>query len=244
MFSSSFFRFTPVVVAVFLFLLTSDALSRSSKWDDLKEIKGEVTSVVDGDTIKIKTKEVVEGVAEEKVYKVRLLGIDTPETNYMGQSQGHWGDQASQYLTNKLPIGQKVKIEFGVQKIDRYGRLLGHVWKGKTHVNRLVLSKGLAVNYCIYPEVKYCKDFALVTRDNISRKKGFYSDSDFVIPYEWRRVVSERPYEKYVGSLFTEIVYEPDQVETIPVSDRIFFFEREDVQPPFRLEDMIWFLLN
>ena len=68
-----------------------------------------VTQVIDGDTIRV-----------EGGYKVRYIGIDTPE---MGEAFGMEAWQANR----KLVEGKKVRLERDVSETDKYGRLLRYV---------------------------------------------------------------------------------------------------------------------
>src|SRR5687767_2646396 len=60
-----------------------------------------VERVVDGDTINLSTP--VLGTT-----KVRLVSIDTPETNYQGKAQQPWGNAAKNYLAQLLPPGTSI----------------------------------------------------------------------------------------------------------------------------------------
>jgi micrococcal nuclease len=65
---------------------------------------------VDGDTIEISP--TIDGVED-----VRLIGIDTPETVDPSEEVEPYGHKASAFATNEL-AGEKVDLEFGVEKID------------------------------------------------------------------------------------------------------------------------------
>src|SRR6188472_3747992 len=78
----------------------------------------EVLRVVDGDTIDIRDD--VRGRL-----RVRLLGIDTPETEKPGYTVGCWGPEATQF-TESTMTGQRVALEPDPtqDRTDRYGRTL------------------------------------------------------------------------------------------------------------------------
>lgn len=81
-----------------------------------KYIQTKVISVVDGDTIKI----IVNGKEE----KLRLIGIDTPESVHLDKKKNtKEGKIASEYTKSRLE-GRDIKVEFDVQERDKYGRLL------------------------------------------------------------------------------------------------------------------------
>jgi micrococcal nuclease len=75
-----------------------------------------VARVVDGDTIEISP--AIDGVVE-----VRLIGVDTPETKDPDESVEPYGPEASAFATDEL-TGRRVGLEFDVERIDQYDRLL------------------------------------------------------------------------------------------------------------------------
>lgn len=89
-----------------------------------------VARVVDGDTI---------GLGNGR--RVRLVQIDAPES--AGEC---YGGQATRVLSKLLPPGTRVVLERdpALDNIDRYGRLLRYVHKGRTNVNLLLVRRGAA----------------------------------------------------------------------------------------------------
>ena len=85
-------------------------------------IKARVTSVVDGDTIRVRSLE----ATRRSHYTVRLIGIDTPEV-YGGVECG--GPQASAYMKRLAPTGRRVRLltDPSQDTFDRYDRLLAYV---------------------------------------------------------------------------------------------------------------------
>jgi micrococcal nuclease len=83
---------------------------------------GVVTSVVDGDTLHVRS-----GGRE---VKVRLLGIDTPETHRPGTPVECGGRQASASMARLAPVGSHVTLATDPtqDRVDRYGRLLAYVF--------------------------------------------------------------------------------------------------------------------
>jgi len=202
---------------------TSKCTSRD--WQNVESIPAIIEKVVDGDTIKISY--------QDEIYNIRMLSIDTPETHFQGKSQGYWGDQAAEELATLVPRGSKVEIVFDEEKCDRYGRLLAYVFKDGVNINLEMVKSGLAVNYCIAPNVMFCKEFGTAVDRNIKKKQGIFSDSTLELPYEWRRQMSRRPHEKYIGNLDTKLVYAPGSLDQVPVGKRIFFMKRQDVSAPY-----------
>jgi micrococcal nuclease len=82
------------------------------------ELKGTVSSVVDGDTIKV--------ISRGFETPVRLIGIDTPETRHPSEPVQCFGPAASARASRLLPVGQQVRLVSDPTQAtrDRYGRFL------------------------------------------------------------------------------------------------------------------------
>ncbi|MBN22228.1 MAG: hypothetical protein CL678_13185 [Bdellovibrionaceae bacterium] len=199
-----------------------------SDWAGQKKVKAKVVKVVDGDTVRVET--------SFGMYSIRMLSIDTPETKYYGRSQGVWGERAYQHLQGLLKEGDAVTVELSDEACDRYGRMLGYVWKSRKNMNREMLKASLAVNYCIYPNIKYCKSFGRITKNNIQNKKGIYGDPKLELPYDWRREVMDRLPEKWVGNIYTQEVYPPEDYRQVPVGARIFFIHKKDIPENYQIK--------
>lgn len=70
--------------------------------------------IVDGDTIEVAAR-------DGTTHRVRLIGIDTPETGEC------YGGEATAALADLLPLGSPVALIRDVSETDRYGRLLRYV---------------------------------------------------------------------------------------------------------------------
>ena len=129
-----------------------------------------VQKVVDGDTFYIKK--------DGKDIKVRLIGVDTPESvapSASGKENTKEGERAAEYL--KELIDQKnVYLEYDLDNYDQYGRLLAYVYKSdqKTMVQRVLLSEGYAKVVTYQPNVKYAEEFVELQREARSSGKGFW----------------------------------------------------------------------
>ncbi|WP_437673025.1 thermonuclease family protein [Sorangium sp. So ce131] len=193
--------------------------------------RGQVVKVVDGDTIRVRDEiGVLRGV--------RLLSIDTPETHFLGASQGRWAEAAAARLSELLPVGAEVEIQTDVQKFDSYGRVLGFVLSGGQLVNRQLLEEGLAATYIVAPNLRHARDFCEVARRSFTEKRGFFSDPSVQLPYEFRWSLRGRSHARLVGSLSRGQVFELSERDQVPCWDRVFFFDVRDVRAPFvRAED-------
>jgi micrococcal nuclease len=117
-----------------------------------------VVRVVDGDTLIAAF-----GTAEERV---RLIGIDTPETKKPDTPVECFGTEASARLHELLPEGEALRLERDVEERDRYGRLLAYVYRAGDglFVNEALVAQGYAAAATIPPNVAHRDDFASAAR--------------------------------------------------------------------------------
>jgi len=93
-----------------------------------------------------------------KFEKVRLIGMDTPETVKPHTPVMFYGKEASAYSKGRLNK-QTVTLEWDIQRRDQYGRLLAYVWIGKEMLNETLIKLGYARLYTFPPDVKYVSRF-------------------------------------------------------------------------------------
>lgn len=104
----------------------------------------QVKKVYDGDTVLLANGQ-----------KVRLLGINTPEVEGRNKTAQAGGEEAKRWLTAQLK-NQKVRLETGLEKKDKYGRLLAHLFtEDKQHINFELVKNGLATVNMHPPNLKY-----------------------------------------------------------------------------------------
>lgn len=135
-----------------------------------------IDRVVDGDTLKLTNGD-----------RVRLIGVDTPEVHYSDKllrdakktnsdikTIQEMGKKASDF-TKKLVGGKKVRLEFDVERKDRYGRLLAYVYlEDGTFVNAEIIKEGYGQVMTIPPNVKHSEDFVKLQREARDGGKGLW----------------------------------------------------------------------
>lgn len=124
--------------------------------------KAIVEKVIDGDTIKVK----IESIS----YRVRLIGIDAPESVHPDQTKNtERGKQSSKFVKSILNVGQTVYLQKDQSDEDRYGRLLRYVWLiepkeedllNEQHIiynmlNAILINQGYAVAKAYKPDILY-----------------------------------------------------------------------------------------
>lgn len=122
-----------------------------------------VGSVSDGDTF-----------ACDNGARVRLLLIDTPK-----KSQAPYGEQARQALAALIPVGSDVRLEFDVEKQDRYGRLLAYVYRDGAMANEEMARQRYALSLTYPPNVKYVDQIRAAVEDARAARRGLHSGSGF-----------------------------------------------------------------
>jgi micrococcal nuclease len=127
-----------------------------------------VKRVVDGDTFWIDD-------GSEKGIKVRLIGVDAPESRNTGTKEiAYFGKEASGYLT-KLIAGKNVRLEYDAGRYDKYGRTLAYVYlKDGTFVNAKLVREGYATVMTVPPNVKYADTFLKLERKARNQSRGMW----------------------------------------------------------------------
>jgi micrococcal nuclease len=127
-----------------------------------------LVKVVDGDTIDVR----VDGTKE----RVRLIGIDTPETKKPNTPVQCYGPEASAFTTSLLPVGTALYLERDVEARDKYDRLLAYVYlTDGTFVNLQIIDQGYAHVLTIPPNVAHADEFLQGARDARAAGAGLWS---------------------------------------------------------------------
>ena len=106
-------------------------------------------SVTDGDTIRAMV-----GGTEERI---RYIGMDTPERGRPCFSEA---TDANRRILSR----GKLRLEYDVERRDRYGRLLAYVYAGDTFVNAELVEQGFARRYTVPPNVLHAGTFGRLER--------------------------------------------------------------------------------
>lgn len=139
-----------------------------------EDVKGETTlaaivRIVDGDTIVVSL-----GGKEEKV---RLIGVNTPETVDPRKPVECFGKEAKEYM-KQLLSGKKVRLEADTtqQERDRYGRLLRYIFlENGLLVNQVLIRDGYAYEYTYDLPYQYQSEFKKAETDARNAGRGLWS---------------------------------------------------------------------
>jgi micrococcal nuclease len=126
-----------------------------------------VTNVVDGDTIDV---EIDLGFDISFSSRVRLAGIDTPESRTTNKAEKVLGLEAKEYVKSKIKDAKEVVIK--TEKMDsseKYGRILGWVFLdgSKISINEQMIADGYAWGYLGDTKVK---DFEALAKVRAKKK--------------------------------------------------------------------------
>ena len=126
-----------------------------------------VTNVIDGDTIDV---DIDLGFDISFSSRVRLAGIDTPESRTTNKAEKVLGLEAKEYVKSKIKDAKEVVIK--TEKIDsseKYGRILGWLFLdgSKVSVNEQMIADGYAWGYLGDTKVK---DFEALAKVRAKKK--------------------------------------------------------------------------
>jgi micrococcal nuclease len=123
-----------------------------------------VERVVDGDTIVVGSE------------RVRLIGVDTPETKKPGTPVQCFGKKATAFTTRFID-GRKVRLELDAEPRDRYGRLLAYVIRTEDgrSLNAALVREGYARTLTIPPNVRHADEYARLARAAREHDRGLWS---------------------------------------------------------------------
>jgi endonuclease YncB( thermonuclease family) len=166
-------------------------------------LKGRIVWVADGDTVTL--------LDERKtLHKIRLAGIDAPETAMP------YGRQATLHLAS-LVLGKHV--DAATYKQDRYGRTVATLLLGAQDINLAMIQAGLAWHYKRYAKEQpaaeaqaYAQAEVLAQTNNLA----LWQDSDPCTPWDWRKSRRVRP-SQAVGANFTNHMSE-EKIEKLKTS--------------------------
>jgi micrococcal nuclease len=130
-----------------------------------------VTKVVDGDTLDI---DAMDG--NRLTTRIRLIGVDTPETKKPGTPVMYYGPEASEYA-RVMADGKLVTVWLDTISAtrDRYGRLLAYVRLPDGRVlNELLLSEGYGYAYTVFKH-GYSQKYLQLEASAKRAKKGLWA---------------------------------------------------------------------
>ncbi len=156
---------------VLLACLLQPFLARHALASDCEAVSGgdfrRVTYVIDGDTLRLKSGETV-----------RLIGIDTPELGHDGNPDTPYAREARDALLQLIEkSGWRVRLRPGLERRDRYRRLLAHVYTaGGDNLTAALLRQGLGYQVVVAPNAAHLACYRESERAARSAGRGLWRE--------------------------------------------------------------------
>ncbi len=180
---------------------------------------GKVHRHSDGDTMDV---EVTRGEFKGKVIRIRLIGIDTPEKNHMGRTQGPIADEASATLKKLVPVGTNVRVRVDDVATGPFGRVLGTIFEGKININKEMIYKGMAFPITFAPTFKYHEDYWEAARVAERKGRGVWARGlEVEIPHRFRAEVAGGE-THFVADFASKTIFKKFAIDAIDEDQLIF----------------------
>jgi micrococcal nuclease len=121
---------------------------------------------VDGDTLELRDST-----------RVRLIGVDTPETKHPTLGDECFGEEATDFIETLLKPGVKVRLVLDVDSYDQYDRLLAYVYRKSDglFINAELVRQGYAFVDTVPPNVEHAAQFRRLAREAREESRGLWS---------------------------------------------------------------------
>ena len=111
----------------------------------MHEYKAKIKRIVDGDTVDVDI-DLGFGMILSK-QRIRLYGIDTPESRTRDKEEKFYGKLAAQFLKDQCKKGSCITLKTYLDKKGKYGRILGEIIVDDVNINQLMVEQHMAVEY-------------------------------------------------------------------------------------------------
>jgi micrococcal nuclease len=163
-----------------------------------------VERVIDGDTLVL-----------DNGQTIRLIGVDTPETNHPEIPLQRFGKEATEF-TRRMVEGMKVTLEPKELSEDSYGRKLAYVFVNNVLVNKEIIRRGYGYAYRRFPHPRM-KEFIAAEREARSKQYGLWNYSltdgrvtNLLNRYEQLNTEGKEKFEEILDEL----------IQMYPISDK------------------------
>jgi len=151
--------------------------------EPIRTIEGYVTKISDGDTIQVN--------CQGAKVKVRLYGIDAPETEKSNKKTGHvskpgqpYGEEAYQALKSKV---NRKSVKLDIMAVDQYKRSVGIVWLDGKNINKEMVAEGYAWAYRQYLDRPHASEYIELEDQARAKRLGLWEQNNPQPPWEFRR---------------------------------------------------------
>jgi len=112
----------------------------------MHEYKAKVVKIIDGDTIDVDIDLGFDVILSKQ--RIRLYGIDTPESRTRDKEEKFYGNLAKQFLNDYCPKGSYITLRTHLKDArGKFGRILGELIVNDVNLNEQMIEEHLAVEY-------------------------------------------------------------------------------------------------
>ena len=111
----------------------------------MHEYKAKVVRVIDGDTIDVDIDLGFDVILSKQ--RIRLYGIDTPESRTRDKEEKFYGKISAQFLKDRCKKGSYITVRTHLDKKGKFGRILGELIVNDINLNKQMIEEYLAVEY-------------------------------------------------------------------------------------------------
>lgn len=157
-----------------------------------------IVRVADGDTVIVGSRK-----NKKRRQKVRLIGIDTPESlRSLYQKVMPYGKEASDYTKKRLRKGRRVLLIYDKERRDKFGRILAYVYlTNGEFFNATLTKKGYAFAKAYPPNTKYKNKFERLAQKARRRNRRLWTiyDADHNLKSSYKRTSDYRKFKNKYG---------------------------------------------
>ncbi|MCB9805794.1 thermonuclease family protein [Candidatus Nomurabacteria bacterium] len=159
-----------IVAILFGFDLSVSNENNSEQVEETQYEEGDVVRIVDGDTVVVFT--------NNQKTKVRLIGVNTPETVDPRKEVECFGQEASDFLKNILS-DKKVELEIDETQgtYDKYERMLAYIFLNGENINQKIIEEGYGYEYTYSVPYKYQESFKMLEAEAKENKIGLWGEA-------------------------------------------------------------------
>ena len=116
-----------------------------AQWNKMYEYKAKIRRIVDGDTVDVDIDLGFDMILSKQ--RIRLYGIDAPESRTRDKEEKFYGKLANQFLKDQCKKGSSITLRTYLDKKGKYGRILGEIIVDDVNINQLMVEQHMAVEY-------------------------------------------------------------------------------------------------
>lgn len=158
-----------LLLGIIIILLQNYDSQRNIEISQDSQLNAELVRVVDGDTVIVSI--------NNKDERVRIIGINTPESVKPNSPVECFGKEASAHITELLNQSGSLRIETDPTQDtrDRNGRLLAHVFSGDVNIAQQMIADGYAYEYTYRVPYIYQSEYRSAEKDARENERGLWS---------------------------------------------------------------------